>query len=151
MPSSDALHQGLLEIFGHRRFRTGQLQAVEAVLEGRDVVAVMPTGAGKSLCYQLPAALLPGTTLVVSPLIALMKDQVDSLRDRGLAAAAIHSGLAAGERLAAESDFKTGRLKLLYVAPERLRNERFRLLLRSAQIARLVVDEAHCISQWGHD
>jgi len=124
---------------------------VRAVLEGRDVLAVMPTGSGKSLGFQLPALMLPGTTLVVSPLISLMKDQVDELDRRGIRAAALHSMLSADARAEALRAARSGQLRLLYVAPERFAYDQFAQMLRDVPIARFVIDEAHCVSEWGHD
>src|SRR5437764_944943 len=145
------LEQTLNDRFGLEQFRPGQREVIENVLRGRDVLCVMPTGGGKSLCYQLPAVVLPGLTLVVSPLIALMKDQVDALTQRGLRATLINSTLDPSEQRARILEVEAGRYDLVYVAPERFRSGRFVAAMAAVKPALLAVDEAHCSSEWGHD
>ncbi len=150
-PTADAARQTLRKVFGFDSFRHGQEAAILRLLEGQSVLAIFPTGGGKSLCYQLPALLLDGLTLVVSPLIALMKDQLDFLASRGAPAARLDSSLTREETLRVYDEMNSGRLKLLYVSPERLGNERFLRSLERRKVALLAVDEAHCISEWGHN
>lgn len=147
----DELRRILLRHWGYENFRPLQAEAMGSVLAGRDSVVVLPTGGGKSLCYQAPALARPGLAVVVSPLISLMKDQVDALADRGVPAACVNSTLTAVERRRVAEEIRSGRLKLLYLSPERLMTEKTLSFLKEAPLSFFAIDEAHCISDWGHD
>ncbi|MEO0559864.1 MAG: ATP-dependent DNA helicase RecQ [Bacteroidota bacterium] len=149
--TSETAHEALRRVWGYTSFRSGQAEAIDAVMAGRDVLAVLPTGGGKSLIYQVPAVAAHGLVLVVSPLVALMHDQVDALRRRGVAATSVHSGLSRRDHDQLWTDAEFGRYRVIYMTPERVQSDLFRARAGRLPVTLLAIDEAHCISEWGHD
>src|SRR5687768_7137612 len=145
------MRRTLRETFGLDKLRPGQAEVIRSVLEGNNTLAIMPTGAGKSLCYQLPSLHLPGTTVVVSPLISLMKDQVDKLEDAGIEAAQLNSALTTEEHEENLEQIKTDKSDFIFLTPERFTDQKFLAELRQRDVNFVVIDEVHCISEWGHD